>query len=63
MEGRTCARRLAEMGIRVYASDLRTDLDVSELEGLENVEVELGRHDLDKIAACDAAYASPSIPD
>ncbi|MHC1581126.1 Mur ligase family protein [Methanopyrus sp.] len=63
VEGRTCARRLAEMGIRVYASDLRTDLDVSELEGLENVEVELGRHDLDKIAECDAAYASPSIPD
>ncbi len=63
VEGRACARRLAELGIRVYASDLRTDVDTSDLEELDNVEVDLGTHDLDKIAECEAVYASPSIPD
>ncbi|WP_456482001.1 Mur ligase family protein [Methanopyrus sp.] len=62
VEGRTCAARLAELGLEVYASDIREDVDVSSLEGLPNVEVDLGRHDLDRIRECDAVYFSPSIP-
>ncbi len=62
VEGRTCAEKLAEMGFEVYASDLRTDIDVSRLERLDNVRVDLGRHDPDAIAETDVAYVSPSIP-
>ncbi|WP_457614187.1 Mur ligase family protein [Methanopyrus sp.] len=62
VEGRTCAARLAELGLKVYASDIREDVDVSSLEKLPNVEVETGRHDLDRIRECDAVYFSPSIP-
>jgi len=62
VEGRTCAARLAELGLKVYASDIREDVDVSSLESLPNVEVELGHHDLDRISECDTVYFSPSIP-
>ncbi|NPB01832.1 MAG: hypothetical protein GXO28_02850 [Methanopyri archaeon] len=62
VEGKTCALRLAEMGFKVYASDLRKDLDVSDLENLDNVKIDLGRHDPDAIAETDVAYVSPSAP-
>ncbi len=62
VEGKTCARKLAEMGFEVYASDLREDIDVSDLENLDNVRVDLGRHDPDAIAETDVAYVSPSAP-
>ncbi|WP_457620001.1 Mur ligase family protein [Methanopyrus sp.] len=62
VEGRTCAARLAELGLKIYASDIREDVDVSPLEKLPNVEVEVGHHDIDRIRECDTVYFSPSIP-
>jgi UDP-N-acetylmuramoylalanine--D-glutamate ligase len=63
--GRAVARLLAARGAKVYASDMGSgDLltrVASELEE-QRVEVDLGRHDMDRIRRSAAVVASPGVP-
>lgn len=63
--GRSAARLLARVGASVYASD------ISQAEALRmrsadlaerGIDVELGRHDVAKLNACDVIVVSPGIP-
>lgn len=63
--GAAAARLLAARGASVYASD-RAETEAlartaRELEGA-GVEVDLGRHDADRLAACEWLVTSPGIP-
>ena len=64
--GVAAARLLAREGARVYASDASDHPDaaaaIAQLRGLTGVEVEVGRHDLDKIRAAVAVILSPGVP-
>ncbi len=61
MEGRLALHSLLEYGHQVYASDLKEDLNVS-VDNLEGrFEIELGRHDWEKINDADAVVISPSL--
>src|SRR5215813_3908239 len=63
--GRSAARLLARAGEQVYASDLASSPD---LEGTasalraDGINVELGRHDLYRIANASLVVASPGVP-
>ena len=64
--GRAATRLLSQAGASVYASDA---LDTAELRGqseelgrLAGVEIELGRHDVEKLGRCDLVVVSPGIP-
>ena len=63
--GSAVARLLAERGARVYASDLsqggNAAVLAAALEGV-GVDVELGRHDMARLATCDWVVTSPGIP-
>ena len=63
--GRAAARLALERGGRVHVSDLRSDAAAhargDELRAL-GVEVDLGRHPLDRIAVAETVVASPGIP-
>lgn len=62
--GIAAARLAAEKGGDVYVSDSRTD-DAVAARGAdlgEGIEVELGRHDLDRMVDADVVVASPGIP-
>ncbi|MDI9624730.1 MAG: Mur ligase family protein [Methanothermobacter sp.] len=58
VEGRKAVKSLRRRGYEVYATDINTNLN---LKGLEDIEVDLGFHDLKKIRACDAVMLSPSL--
>lgn len=58
VEGRKAVKSLRKRGYKVYATDINTNLN---LEGLDDVEVDLGFHDMDKIKACDIIILSPSL--
>ncbi len=63
--GRAVAQLLARAGTLVYASDAgrSPDLDATaELLRGERADVELGHHDLDRIAAASLVVASPGVP-
>ncbi len=64
--GVAAARLLAREGARVYASDASDHPDaaaaIAQLRGLTGVEVEVGRHDLDRIRAAVAVVLSPGVP-
>src|SRR5690242_961906 len=63
--GRSAARLLARAGEHIYASDFGTS---TELEATANalraddIDVDLGRHDLERIARCSLVVASPGVP-
>ena len=63
--GKGAARLLGAAGASVYASDLGTG-DALEVTAHElrdaGIEVDLGRHDLDKLARCETIVVSPGIP-
>ncbi len=63
--GRAAARLALEKGGRVHVSDLRSDSTAhargDELRGL-GVEVDLGEHPMDRIAAAETVVVSPGIP-
>lgn len=63
--GRSAARLLARAGERVYASDSATSTDLegtaSELRA-EGIDVQLGAHDLARIARASLVVASPGVP-
>jgi UDP-N-acetylmuramoylalanine--D-glutamate ligase len=63
--GTAVTRLLAERGAEIYASDLSTTDEVvaagTALAG-GGVQVELGRHDVARLAACDWIVTSPGIP-
>lgn len=63
--GRSVARLLATNGAKVYASDMGSGDALtrvaSELKA-QHVDVELGRHDLDRIGKAAAVIASPGVP-
>ncbi|BAZ98579.1 Mur ligase family protein [Methanothermobacter sp. EMTCatA1] len=56
-EGLKAVESLRRRGHRVYASDIRADIDLN----LEGVDVDLGFHDTERIASSDAVVVSPSI--
>ena len=63
--GEAVARLLADRGASVYASDVGKDDGLAEAaERLRElgVEVDLGRHDPQRLAACEWLVASPGIP-
>jgi UDP-N-acetylmuramoylalanine--D-glutamate ligase len=63
--GRAAAQLLARAGSDVYASDSgESDELVATADVLreENVDVQLGAHDLDRIARCGLVVASPGVP-
>lgn len=64
--GVAAARLLARDGQRVYASDESANPYAGEaaasLRGLPGVDVEIGRHDLDKIRAAAGVVVSPGVP-
>jgi UDP-N-acetylmuramoylalanine--D-glutamate ligase len=63
--GKAAARLLARAGARVYASDYATgpDLDEAARELREDgVDVQLGGHDLDRMARASLVVASPGVP-
>ena len=62
--GVAAARLAAEKGGDVYVSDSRTD-DAVAARGADlgdGIEVELGRHDLERMVDADLVVASPGIP-
>ena len=63
--GLAAARLAAEKGAEVYVSDARTD-DAAAARGVElgspRIDVELGRHDLERMADAGIVVASPGIP-
>jgi len=65
VSGRAAARLALKKGGSVHVSDLRSDATAhargDELRGL-GVEVDLGGHPLDRIAAADTVVVSPGIP-
>jgi UDP-N-acetylmuramoylalanine--D-glutamate ligase len=63
--GRAVARLLAANGADVYASDAAASPAVSAAAGelaRDGVQVEVGRHDLERLAGCDWIVTSPGIP-
>ncbi len=64
--GVAATRLLATQGVRVYASDATAQVPerepVAALRALSGVEIELGRHDLARIARASAAVVSPGVP-
>ncbi|MGB4611318.1 MAG: Mur ligase family protein [Methanothermobacter thermautotrophicus] len=56
-EGLKAVESLRKRGNRVYASDIRDDIELN----LEGVDVDLGFHDTEKIASSDAVVLSPSL--
>ena len=64
--GVAATRLLAREGARVYASDAAAtppgSAAVELLRAIPGVEVELGRHDLDKIGAARGVVVSPGVP-
>lgn len=63
--GRAAARLALARGARVYASDAGDSAEVqaaaAEIRSLGG-EADVGRHDLDRLAACDRIVLSPGIP-
>ncbi|MFI5229415.1 MAG: UDP-N-acetylmuramoyl-L-alanine--D-glutamate ligase, partial [Gemmatimonadales bacterium] len=63
--GRAAAQLLARAGTLVYASDAgrspELEATAAELRA-DHADVELGRHDLDRIAAASLVVASPGVP-
>ena len=63
--GRAATRLLARVGASVYASDVADTPELrAEVEDLRGprVEVELGRHDIERLGKCDVLVTSPGIP-
>ncbi len=60
MEGKNAVKALINYGNHVYASDLNKDIVIPEFE-LEDLDIDLGFHDTDKIDAADAVVLSPSL--
>lgn len=59
VEGKKAVKSLKKRGYKVYATDINTNLN---LEGLEDdVEVDLGFHNMKKIKTCDVVILSPSL--
>lgn len=58
VEGINAVRSLLNHGYDVYASDVNHDI---ELESGDNLDVDLGFHDFDKIENCDAVVLSPGL--
>jgi UDP-N-acetylmuramoylalanine--D-glutamate ligase len=63
--GRAVSRLLVRAGARVYASDSKTSAviahDAEDLQS-DGIEVDVGRHDLERIAKAVVVVASPGIP-
>src|SRR4051794_16672911 len=63
--GRAAAQLLARTGADVYASDASTspDLEATAAElRRDNVDVQLGGHDLERVARAVLIVASPGVP-
>ena len=64
--GVAASRLLARQGIRVYASDASdhpyAGAAADELKSVPGVEVEIGRHDLNKIRQATGVVVSPGVP-
>jgi len=64
--GIAATRLLAHEGVRVYASDRAAQPpgapDLAALRGLAGVEIQVGGHDLERIARATAVVVSPGVP-
>ncbi len=62
MEGKNAVKALLDYRNYVYASDLNPDIIIPE-SGLDDLDLDRGKHDLDKINSADAVVLSPSLWD
>src|SRR5262249_27188245 len=63
--GRAAARLLARAGEKVYASDSSSSEELEATAGSlreDQIAVDLGRHDLERIAKASLVVASPGVP-
>ena len=63
--GKAAAQLLARAGARVYASDYTTDSDLEASAGAlreDGVDVQLGGHDMERLARSSLVVASPGVP-
>lgn len=58
VEGINAVKSLLDQGYEVYASDIEKNI---EIEHQNNLEIDLGYHDIDKIDSADATVLSPSL--
>lgn len=61
IEGTHALHSLLDFGHQVYASDLNEDLNIPMDNYDDGFEIELGRHNWDKINSADAVVVSPSL--
>jgi UDP-N-acetylmuramoylalanine--D-glutamate ligase len=60
MEGKKAVQALLDNGDYVYASDLDPEIEIPEYDA-EKLELDIGKHDEDKINSTDAVVLSPSL--
>lgn len=60
MEGKNAVKALIDYGNRVYASDLDKNLVIKESDR-NNLDIELGNHNMEKIDSSDAVVVSPGL--
>jgi UDP-N-acetylmuramoylalanine--D-glutamate ligase len=60
--GIAATKLLAREGVRVYASDRSPAPDLVPLRGVDGIEVQVGSHDLERIARAVAVVVSPGVP-
>ena len=60
MEGKNAVKALLDYGNNVYASDLKSNIDVTKFKPTD-LDLELGKHDFSKIEMSDAIVLSPSL--
>src|SRR5664280_315208 len=59
-EGKHAVKSLLDYGNHVYGSDLNNDINLSEL-GHEDLDIDLGMHNIAKINSADAVVLSPGL--
>jgi len=59
VEGKNAVKSLLDYGFDVYASDMDENIEVD--SSFDNIDLDLGHHDLDKIYSADAVVLSPAL--
>lgn len=60
-EGIKSVITLREYNWEVYATDLNKDIDTSDISSDKHIQIELGKHDFNKLEKMDAVLLSPSL--
>ena len=60
-EGKNALYALLKYGYQVYASDMNPNINCGHLINENDFQIDLGKHDWDKINSADALVISPSL--